>query len=372
MSSPADNLHILHGCHHASSCSSRAIVRCVKNRDLIVTALVVYDQSEPEASPKKKTQAQSISETKLSSRSSTKDTLDASLALATEIRSACEKPRASFSTSNRQILGSKWFLQLKDGGKMEILGLEHSPWDYVRSKYGVGLGRWWSEMLELRSTFPMVDERVLGDSSGENKENQEQAVVVVDDDAGALMIEPLAVDWSMADQMTLREDQEQYRQHKDKPYSFVTVQDFAKAFQSFHVGRRLKDELAAPCDKRKSNPVALATRKISIVALITATLILWTKMHCDAITETGALFFTVVVVMFNGFQEMSIAKLPELCINVVELIVQYWGSNRLLNQKNDKAMNKGVEGGPDLYRRKLPSILYNKVIAILNLARWIS
>ena len=33
-------------------------------------------------------------------------------------------------------------------------------------------------------------------------------------------------------------------------------------------------------------------------------------MHCDAITETGALFFTVVVVMFNGFQEMSIAKLP--------------------------------------------------------------
>jgi hypothetical protein len=44
MSSPADNLHILHGCHHASSCSSRAIVRCVKNRDLIVTALVVYDQ----------------------------------------------------------------------------------------------------------------------------------------------------------------------------------------------------------------------------------------------------------------------------------------------------------------------------------------
>ena len=33
---------------------------------------------------------------------------------------------------------------------------------------------------------------------------------------------------------------------------------------------------------------------------------------------------------------------------------------------------QGVEGGPDLYRRKLPSILHNKVIAILNLARWIS
>ena len=62
--------------------------------------------------------------------------------------------------------------------------------------------------------------------------------------------------------MTLREDQEQYRQHKDKPYSFVTVQDFAKAFQSFHVGRRLKDELAAQCDKRKSDPVALTTRKV--------------------------------------------------------------------------------------------------------------
>jgi hypothetical protein len=44
---------------------------------------------------------------------------------------------------------------------MEIMGLEHSPWDYVRSKYGVGLGRWWSEMMELQSTVPMVVEKDL-------------------------------------------------------------------------------------------------------------------------------------------------------------------------------------------------------------------
>ena len=64
--------------------------------------------------------------------------------------------------------------------------------------------------------------------------------------------------------MTSRKDQEQYWTRKDEPYSFVTVEEFAKAFQSFHVGRRLGDELAAPYDKRKSHPDALTTRKYGV------------------------------------------------------------------------------------------------------------
>ena len=61
--------------------------------------------------------------------------------------------------------------------------------------------------------------------------------------------------------MTSRKDQEQYWAQKDQPYRFVTAKEFAEAFQSFHVGRSLGDELAARFDKSKSHPAALATNK---------------------------------------------------------------------------------------------------------------
>lgn len=61
--------------------------------------------------------------------------------------------------------------------------------------------------------------------------------------------------------MTSRKDQEQYWANKDEPYSFVTSQEFAEAFQSFHIGRKLGDELATPFDKSKSHPSALTKEK---------------------------------------------------------------------------------------------------------------
>lgn len=64
--------------------------------------------------------------------------------------------------------------------------------------------------------------------------------------------------------MTSRKDQWQYWAHKDEPYSFVTVKDFVEAFQSFHVGQQLGDELANPFDKTKSNPIALTTKKYGV------------------------------------------------------------------------------------------------------------
>ena len=64
--------------------------------------------------------------------------------------------------------------------------------------------------------------------------------------------------------MTSRKDQKQYWARKDEPYSFVTVQEFAEAFQSFHVGRSVGEELAVPHDKKKSHPAALTTKKYGI------------------------------------------------------------------------------------------------------------
>ena len=65
-------------------------------------------------------------------------------------------------------------------------------------------------------------------------------------------------------QVTSKKDQEQYWVPKDEPYRFVTAKEFAEAFQSFHLGRRLGDELATPFDKTKSHPAALKTKKYGV------------------------------------------------------------------------------------------------------------
>ena len=64
--------------------------------------------------------------------------------------------------------------------------------------------------------------------------------------------------------MTSRKDQEQYWANKDIPYAYVTVKEFADAFQSFHIGQKLGDELAIPFDKAKGHPAALTTTKYGV------------------------------------------------------------------------------------------------------------
>lgn len=65
-------------------------------------------------------------------------------------------------------------------------------------------------------------------------------------------------------QVTSKEDQQQYWTSKDEPYRFITVKEFSDAFQSFHVGRKLADELGTPFDKRKSHPAALTTKPYGV------------------------------------------------------------------------------------------------------------
>ncbi|RVW53909.1 Pleiotropic drug resistance protein 1 [Vitis vinifera] len=111
-------------------------------------------------------------------------------------------------------------------------------------------------------------------------------------------------------EVTSRKDQEQYWAHKDEPYSYVTVKEFAEAFQSFHIGQKLGDELAVPFDKTKGHPAALTTKKICM------TLFLRTEMSRNTVEDggifMGALFFAVLRIMFNGLTElpMTIFQLP--------------------------------------------------------------
>lgn len=64
--------------------------------------------------------------------------------------------------------------------------------------------------------------------------------------------------------MTSRKDQWQYWANKDVPYSFVTVKDFAEAFQIFHIGQKLGDELANPFDKSKCHANILTKKKYGV------------------------------------------------------------------------------------------------------------
>ncbi|GJN34172.1 hypothetical protein PR202_gb22816 [Eleusine coracana subsp. coracana] len=62
-------------------------------------------------------------------------------------------------------------------------------------------------------------------------------------------------------EVTSRKDQRQYWMHGDEAYQYVPVKELAEAFQSFHVGLALRNELAVPFDKNMSHPAALKTSK---------------------------------------------------------------------------------------------------------------
>ncbi|KAM7490316.1 hypothetical protein LguiA_033237 [Lonicera macranthoides] len=150
-------------------------------------------------------------------------------------------------------------------------------------------------------------------------------------------------------EVTSKKDQEQYWVRRDELYSFVTVKEFSEAFQTFHIGRKLGDELSVPFNKAKSHPNALTTRKyglskkemlkacmsreyllmkrnsfvyifkmtqLILVAFITMTVYLRSEMPKNTIMDggifMGALFSTIIVVMFNGLSELalSVIKLP--------------------------------------------------------------
>ncbi|KAH7841200.1 hypothetical protein Vadar_026918 [Vaccinium darrowii] len=165
-------------------------------------------------------------------------------------------------------------------------------------------------------------------------------------------------------EVTSRKDQEQYWEKEDKPYNFVSVTEFAEAFQSFHIGRRLADELSVPFDKANSHPAALTTKKygigwkellkalfsreyllmkrnsfvyifklsqLIIMAFIMMTLFLRTKLPKntpnDGVILMGGLFISLVMILYNAFSElpMTILKLPTFYKQRDLLFFPAWG-----------------------------------------------
>ncbi|KAA8523067.1 hypothetical protein F0562_009490 [Nyssa sinensis] len=148
-----------------------------------------------------------------------------------------------------------------------------------------------------------------------------------------------------------KKDQEQYWAVPDRPYQYIPVVKFAEAFRSYHAGKSLFEELDAPFDRRYNHPAALSTSQygmkrsellktsfnwqlllmkrnsfiyvfkfiqLLLVALITMSVFFRTTLHHDTIDDgglyLGALYFAMVIILFNGFTEVSmlVAKLPML------------------------------------------------------------
>lgn len=152
-------------------------------------------------------------------------------------------------------------------------------------------------------------------------------------------------------EVTSRKDQEQYWADRTKPYRYIPVSEFVGRFKRFHAGLRLENELSVPYDRARSHQAALVFNKYSvtnmellktsferewllikrnsfvyvfktvqiiIVAIIASTVFIRNKMHtkkeADGALYIGALLFSIVINMFNGFAELSmtIMRLPVL------------------------------------------------------------
>ncbi|TKV90029.2 hypothetical protein SEVIR_9G001400v4 [Setaria viridis] len=150
-------------------------------------------------------------------------------------------------------------------------------------------------------------------------------------------------------EVTSKKDQQQYWYLDQDQYRYVSVAEFAERFRSSHVGQLMHKELQTPFDKSKTHPAALTTRKyglsswesfkavmsreqllmkrnsfiyifkvtqLIILALMSMTVFLRTKMPHGQISDGtkffGALTFSLITVMFNGFAELqlTIKKLP--------------------------------------------------------------
>ncbi|KAA8541751.1 hypothetical protein F0562_022903 [Nyssa sinensis] len=145
-----------------------------------------------------------------------------------------------------------------------------------------------------------------------------------------------------------KKDQEQYWADRSKPYRYISVTEFASQFKTFHVGLQLENDLLIPYDKARSHKAALVFSKYSIpkmellkvsfdkewllikrnsfiyifraiqifiVATITSTVFLRTTLditYDDGALYIGAIIFSMIINMFNGFAELSltITRLP--------------------------------------------------------------
>ncbi|XP_057537389.1 ABC transporter G family member 32 isoform X1 [Amaranthus tricolor] len=150
-------------------------------------------------------------------------------------------------------------------------------------------------------------------------------------------------------EVTSKKDQEQYWSDHTCAYRYVPVDKFVEAFRFYTVGSNLCRDLFIPFNRWNNHPAALSTSSYGVskwelfkigyswhrllmkrnsfiyvfkfiqllfVAAVTMTVFFRSKMHHNTVDDgglyIGALFFSMVIMLFNGFTEvpMLVMKLP--------------------------------------------------------------
>ncbi|XP_031484243.1 pleiotropic drug resistance protein 3-like isoform X2 [Nymphaea colorata] len=144
-----------------------------------------------------------------------------------------------------------------------------------------------------------------------------------------------------------RKDQAQYW-FRSEPYAYVSVNQFVEKFKASDIGQKLSRELLGQLDESQSHKDAVSfsiyslskwellkacmsremllvrrnsfvyifkTVQLSVVAIITMTVYLHTKMHVTlmgANNYMGSMFFSIMMLIVNGFPElgMTVLRLP--------------------------------------------------------------
>ncbi|KAF6154956.1 hypothetical protein GIB67_018393 [Kingdonia uniflora] len=148
-----------------------------------------------------------------------------------------------------------------------------------------------------------------------------------------------------------RKDQGQYWYIAEKPYSYVSVDQFSRSFIASNIGQKLYEELQDPYDKSQSHNNALTfnmnsltkwelfkacmarefllmrrnsfiyifkSTQLVIIAAITMTVFLRTRMDVDVVHANyylGSLFYGLIILFVDGF--------PEISMTVARLAVFY-------------------------------------------------
>ncbi|KAJ0014149.1 hypothetical protein Pint_21125 [Pistacia integerrima] len=145
-----------------------------------------------------------------------------------------------------------------------------------------------------------------------------------------------------------RKDQAQYWYRIEDPYNYVSVDMFCRKFKESSLGKKLDEDLSVPFNKSESHKVALSfdmysiskwqlfkacmarefllmkrnsfiyvfkTVQIIIIAVITTTVFLRTRMDIDTVHASyymGDMFFALMTLLVDGIPELSLttARLP--------------------------------------------------------------
>ncbi|KAK4559504.1 hypothetical protein RGQ29_008643 [Quercus rubra] len=139
-----------------------------------------------------------------------------------------------------------------------------------------------------------------------------------------------------------KKDQPKYWYHEDRPYTYISVNNFERSFKEYHLGEKLNEELSWPVDKSKypKNALSFETYSLSnwelfkaciarewllikrnsfvhvfkstqllFVGMVTMTVFIRSRMSIDLVHASsymGAMFYTLIRFICLGLPELSL------------------------------------------------------------------